>query len=231
MEQRHLVLVDEQSQTDRLKRIAASLKNDGIELIYQEIDPSVYQKRQDSGDVTFDKDAFIQALKNVPFIHHLDMFATDYNLIDKQLKGIDVIKFFSEIKPYFRKPVIIYSAQIEGVIDDILKGGEDKFEEQCAMLKLLARYDMDYLKSEGEFESKFKGLLEKEYDITIDARVIESMQAINSDKIRCSIPPYNDKTIAEIAQLLQSKDSKAIALRKEISDHIMAFVTSVEEYA
>lgn len=230
MEQRHLVLVDEQSQTDRLNRIAASLKNDGIELIYQEIDPSVYQKRLDSGDVTFDKDTFIQAIKDVPFIHHLDMLATDYNLIEGQLKGIDVIRFFTEIKPYFSKSVIIYSAQIEGVIGDILKGGEDQFEEQCAMLKLLARYDIDYLKSEGVFENKFKSLLEKEPDITIDARMIESMQAINSDTIHCSIPPYKNKTIAEIGQLLQSKDSRAIALRKEITDHIMAIVTDVEEY-
>lgn len=230
MEQRYLVLVDEQPQSPRLKRIAASLKNDGIVLVYQEIDPSIYQKRLDSGDVTFDKEAFNQALKDVPFIHHLDMFATDYNLIEGQLKGIDVIRFFTEIKPYFSKRVIIYSAQIEGVIGDILKGGENQFEEQCAMLKLLTRYDIDYLKSEGEFENKFKSFLEKEPDITIDARIIESMQAINSDKIHCSIPPYKNKTIAEIGQLLQSKDSRAIAIRKEITDHIMAIITDVEEY-
>lgn len=230
MEQRYLVLVDEQSQSPRLKRIAASLKNDGIELVYQEIDPSVYQKRLDNDDVTYDKEAFIQALKDIPFIRHLDMFATDYNLIEGQLKGIDVLRIFTEIIPYFSKRVIIYSAQIEGVIGDILKGGGDKFEEQCAMLKLLARYDIDYLKSEGEFENKFKSLLEKEPDITIDARMIESMQAINSDKIHCSIPPYKNKTIAEIVQLLQSKDSRAIALRKEITDHIMAIITDVEEY-
>lgn len=229
MEQRHLVLVDEQPQKERLKRIASSLRNDGIELIYKEINPKSYQKRI-GDDVTFDKEAFIQALKDIPFIRHLDMFATDYNLIEGQLKGIDVIRIFTEIKPYFSKRVIIYSVQIEGVIGDILKGGEDKFEEQCAMLKLLARYDIDYLKSGGEFENKFKSLLEKEPDITIDARMIESMQAINSDTIHCSIPPYKNKTIAEIGQLLLSKDSRAIALRKEITDHIMAIVTDVEEY-
>lgn len=229
MEQRHLVLVDEQSQEERLKRIASSLRNDGIELIYKEINPKSYQKRI-GDDVTFDKEAFIQALKDIPFIRRLDMFATDYNLIEGQLKGIDVIRIFTEIKPYFSKRVIIYSAQIEGVIGDILKGGEDKFEEQCAMLKLLARYDIDYLKSGGELENKFKSLLEKEPDITIDARMIESMQAINSDMIHCSIPPYKNKTIAEIGQLLLSKDSRAIALRKEITDHIMAIVTDVEEY-
>ncbi len=230
MEQRYLVLIDEQSQSLRLERIAASLMKDGIKLVYKEIDPSVYQKRLDSGDATFDKDAFIQALKDIHFIHHLDVFATDYNLIEGQLNGIDVIRFFTDIKPYFSKRVILYSAQIEGVIGDILKGREGKFEEQCAMLKLLARFDIDYLKSGGEFENKFKGLLEKEPDITIDARMIESMQVINSDKIYCSIPPYTNKTIAEIVELLESKNSQAIDLRKEITDHIMAIITDVKGY-
>lgn len=37
MERKHLILVDEQSQTDRLKRISKNLKKDGIELVYEEI--------------------------------------------------------------------------------------------------------------------------------------------------------------------------------------------------
>ena len=48
MEQRHLLLVDEQSQKDRLERIKESLKNDGIELIYQEIDPTQFTERQEN---------------------------------------------------------------------------------------------------------------------------------------------------------------------------------------
>ena len=40
MEQRYLILVDEQSQEDRLKRIARSLRNEGILLVYEEINPN-----------------------------------------------------------------------------------------------------------------------------------------------------------------------------------------------
>ena len=35
MVQRHLIVVDEQSQENRLKRISDNLKGDGIELIYK----------------------------------------------------------------------------------------------------------------------------------------------------------------------------------------------------
>jgi len=231
MEQRYLLLVDEQSQADRLKRIAASLKNDGIELIYKEINPKSYQKRTDNGDdISFDKEVFVQALRIVPFIQHLDVFATDYNLFEDQLKGIDVLKQFSDINPYYRKKVVIYSAQIESVIADIINRSDGSFEEQVSMMKLLTRYDVEYLKSSGEFENKFKRLLEKEPDITIDDRIIESMLAIKSDKIHCSIYPYENKTIAEIGELLQLRDSQAISVRKEITDHIMAIITKVDGY-
>ena len=87
MEQRYLIVIDEQPQKDRLYRISKSLMNDGIELVYTEIDPSRCTKRQANGDVQFDMDVFSQTLKDVPFINHVDVFATDYNLIDNLLKG------------------------------------------------------------------------------------------------------------------------------------------------
>lgn len=57
MERKHLILVDEQSQTDRLKRISENLKKDGIELVYEEINPNDYSNRLESGDLEFDKHA------------------------------------------------------------------------------------------------------------------------------------------------------------------------------
>ena len=57
MVSRHLILIDEQSQKDRLGRISKSLEGDGIQLIYEEINPNDYSIRQANGDLKFDKDA------------------------------------------------------------------------------------------------------------------------------------------------------------------------------
>jgi len=228
MEQRHLVVVDEQSQKDAIKRIGDSLKSDGIELISIEIDPNKYKKRLDNGDVEFDTDAFKLALSSIPFINHLDVFATDYNLIDNLLKGIDVVTIFNEVRPSFKKRVVIYSAQIETVINDILTG--KSFEVQQAMLQLMTQHDITYLTSEREFENKFKRLIEKEPNITIDARLAESMMAIDSGEVSCLIPAFNQLTFSEIAELLLSKDDRSIALRKELTDQIMACITKFKSY-
>ena len=228
MEQRHLIVVDEQRQTDALKRIGDSLRSEGIELIWVEIDPSQYKKRLGNGDVIFDRDLLAEAINSVPFINHLDVFATDYNLIDNLLKGIDVVKLFNEIRPYYKKRVVIYSAQIETVIGDILTG--KSFDEQQAMLQLITQHDIKYLTSAREFENKFKHLIEKEPNITIDARLAESMMAIDSGEVSCTIPTFENLSLTEIAKLLLSKEEQSISLRKELTDHILACIMSFKSY-
>lgn len=230
MEQRHLIIVDEQSQSSQLQKIAESLQSEGIELIYQEINPEDYVIRHSDVDISFDQELFTNALKAIPFIHHLDVFATDYNLIEEQLKGINVLSIFSGIKPFYNKKVVIYSAQIEGVIQDILARENESFDEQISMLKLLTRYDVEYWKSEGEFGAKLKSLIAKEQNISIDDQLTESMMDINSDMILFSIPPFNNMTLPEVAKIMMSKDSRSIKLRKEITDHIMAIITKIDAY-
>ena len=230
MEQRHLILVDEQSQSSRLEGISANLHNEGIELIYQEINPNDYVTRQGDGDLVFNRESFTQALRDVSFLHHLDVFATDYNLIADQLKGNDVLSMFGEIKPFFSKKVVIYSAQIESVIQDILMRKDESFEEQVSRLKLLARYDVEYMKSESEFGAKLKSLIAKEPNMSIEDQLSESLMAINSNDVHCAIPPYDNMTLVEIANLLISKDQNSIRLKKEIADHIMAIITKIDGY-
>lgn len=229
MEQRHLILIDEQSQSDRLKQMAENLKGAGIELIYEEINPTPYTTRQADGDLTFDKEKLRSKLNSISFKSHLDVFATDYNLIEGELRGIDMVEMLYSIIPHYRNKVVIYSAQIEEVIKDIINS-TDNFEQQINMLKLLSNNEIHYLGSDYEFEQKFKRLIEKEADKTIDARLAESLQSIENDKIMCSIPGYTDKKISEIGKLLQGKGEDKIALKKNITEHILACITSIKDY-
>ena len=227
---RHLILVDEQSQKDRLERIRKSLENDGIQLVYKEINPNDYSRRLENGDLSFDKDALKSKLQSVPFMSHLDIFATDYNLIEDELKGIDLIEMLYELLPYYRNQVVVYSAQIEDVINNIITKRAVSFEEQMAMLKLLAQNEISYLSSEGEFENKIKQLIIKEPELTIDSRLADSLCAIDNEKFKCVIPGYTDKKICEIGKMLLMKGEEAIALKRSITEHIMANITSILDY-
>ncbi len=230
MEQRHLILVDEQSQKDRLERITKNLKNDGIQLICEEINPNDYSVRQENGDLKFDKEALKGKLKSIRFLSHLDVFATDYNLVENELKGIDLIVMLYDLLPHYRNKVVIYSAQIDDVIDHIITKRAVGFNQQVEMLKLLAQNEISYLSSGDEFEVKFKKLIVKEPYLTIDTRLADSLRAIDNEKFKCSISGYTDKRISEIGELLLANDDETIALRKSITDYIMAGITSIQNY-
>ena len=229
MVQKHLILVDEQSQKDRLKRISESLKNDGIELIYEEINPNDYSSRLESGDLYFDKDALMSKLQSISFLSHLDIFATDYNLVENELKGEDLIRMLYELLPHYRNRVIVYSAQIEDVITNIIKR-TDGFEQHITMLKLLAQNEINYLSSDGVFENKIKQLIIKEPDLTIDARLADSLCTLDNENFRCIMPEYTDKRISEIGKMLLTKGEDAIALKRSITEYIMANITSILGY-
>ena len=230
MEWKHLILVDEQSQTDRLERISENLKKDGIELVYEEINPNDYSNRLESGDLEFDKNALKKKLLSIRFLSHLDIFATDYNLVEDELKGIDLIAMLYELLPHYNKKIIMYSAQIEDVINNIITKRADGFKQQITMLKLLAQNEINYLSSDGEFENKIKQLIIKEPDLTIDSRLADSLCALDNENFKCIIPEYTDKRISEIGKMLLTKAEEAIALRRSITEHIMANITSILDY-
>lgn len=229
MEQRHLILIDEQSQSLRLKNMAENLKKEGIELIYKEINPTLYTTRQSNGDAIFDKEKLRNKLDSISFKSHLDVFATDYNLIEGELKGIDMIEMLYSLVPYYKNKVVIYSAQIEDVITNVINSSKD-FEQQINMLKLLSKNEIHYLGSENEFEQKFKRLIEKEADKTIDTRLAESLLSIDNDKFKCSIPGYTDKKLSEIGELLLVNGEDKIALRKKNTEHFLAYISSIRDY-
>ena len=134
-----------------------------------------------------------------------------------------------ELLPYYRNKVIVYSAQIEDVITNIIKRAEG-FKEQITMLKLLAQNEINYLKSDGEFENRIKQLIIKEPELTIDSRLADSLCAIDNEEFRCIIPGYTDKKISEIGNMLLTKNEDAIVLRRSITEYIMAMITSIRGY-
>lgn len=228
MEQRHLIIIDEQSQAERLTRLKDILKSDGIELIYKEIDPSNCTTRAANGELSFSTEILKEKLCAIPFLSYADVFATDYNLIDGELTGIAVIQLLYDCVPYFNKRIVLYSAQIEDVINDIITSQAHNLAEQIAFLKLMTRNEIDYLSSEGEFETKFKSLIVKEPDLTIDSRLSDALLSMTNPDFKCTIPHYDSHSINEIGRMLCERGCQD--LKKNIVDHIIAYITSVKGY-
>lgn len=229
MERRNLIVVDERSQGAILESLRQRLKQKGIELHYKEINPAIYLERLSGEEFFFNEKKFISDLRNISFINYLDIFATDYNLIAEYLKGIDIIRMFKKVKPFFSKKVVIYSAKIEDVITDILDSKKG-FEHQKDSLKILTNTDIEYLKSDGELKNSLGKLIEHIPNHTLDNLLADTFMALGDEKCSCILPSFQTFNLSDIGELLTLRSDESYKLKKEIVDFISAIIIKMEEY-
>lgn len=136
MENRYLILIDEQNQEATLQKLKITLCKDGFNLIYEQVNPllSEFQERKD-GDVTISIDKVMDKIKSIPFFKYADSIACDYNLVP-DINGFDIICKIREQNYKVSKKIILYSAGIDAVISEILfqKNGNDYKKEQLRVL-------------------------------------------------------------------------------------------------
>ena len=226
MIQKYLILVDEKPQLDTLTNIKNILRNDGIDLIYQEFNPTNYQLRLSSGNIGFDKDKFIQDLSNLQYFKSLDSIVCDYNLIKDVINGFEIIKIIKEINSSYKKQIILYSAQIEEVISDILIG--NTFEEQKNSLKALLNCNIEFIKRDGYDQEVIKNI-KKEKEFDFEEELIRWFYKRDKDIFNYLFPKYKGKNFGEIAMELESKTPDSIYFKEELIEQIVAYLSIIND--
>ena len=159
------------------------------------------------------------------------------NLISKEqyVKNADVIichnqrmkEFLIENKIGSEKIVVL------GIFDYLLDNfNKEKasFDKTVVIAGNLSPQKSGYLTELLKNENRIKKLIIKEPELTIDSRLADSLCAIDNEDFRCIIEGYTDKKISEIGNMLLTESEDAIALRRYITEHIMAMITSIRGY-
>ena len=224
MIQKHLILVDEQSQSAVLQNIKATLKNDGIELVFKEFNPINYQRRE-NGEILFDAESFKTDLLGLPYFRQLDTIVCDYNLIAGVIDGFQIIKIIKSMNPNYKKQVILYSAQIENVIEDIIK--TDDFEKQKENLKSLIDCNIDFRKRDNDYEQELVKHVKKEKEFNFEDELIKWFFLRRDDTFNYLFPKYAGKRFEEIATWLQSKTPDSIEFKKDLVEQVISYLSSI----
>ena len=224
MIQKYLILIDEQSQNAVLQNMKATLKKDGIELIFKEFNPINYQKRE-NGEILFDTESFKTDLLSLPYFRQLDSIICDYNLIADVIDGFQIIKIIKAINPNYKKQVILYSAQIENVIEDIIKTGD--FEKQKENLKSLIACNIDFRKRDDDYEQGLVKHVKKEKEFSFEDELIKWFFLRKDDTFNYLFPKYAGKKFEEIATDLQAKTPDSIEFKKDLVEQIISYLSLI----
>lgn len=182
MENRYLILIDEQNQDTTLQRLKSTLHNDGFNLVFEQVNPQMpeFQERKD-GDVTISIDKIIQKINGIPFFKYADTIACDYNLVP-DINGFDIICKIRELNYKLNKKVILYSAGIEAVISEIIFQ-KNEVEYKKEQLKKLFTTNKKLIKE--KIDNDIEGII-KNIDITIDNNFedqVDKLQKITTSNI------------------------------------------------
>lgn len=224
MIQKFLILVDEQPQSSVLRNIETILKNDGIELVYKEFNPINYQKRE-NGEILFDAESFKADLCGLPYFTRLDSIVCDYNLIAGIIDGFQIIKIIKSINPNYKKQVILYSAQIESVIEDIIR--TDDFEKQKENLKSLIECNIDFRKRDNDYVQELIKHIKKEKDFSFEDELVKWFSLRKEDTFNYLFPKYKGKKFEEIAYCLQKNAPDSIEFKKDLVEQIISYLSLI----
>lgn len=223
---KYLILIDEQSQSAVLQNIKATLRNDGVELVYKEFNPINYQRRENR-EILFDIESFKDDLLALPYFNQLDSIVCDYNLIAGIIDGFQIVKIIKSINPNYKKQVILYSAQIENVIEDIINTGD--FEKQKENLKSLINCNIDFRKRDNDYEQELIKHIKKEKEFNFEDELVKWFFLRKEDTFNYLFPKYRGKKFEEIALCLQSNTLDSIEFKKDLIEQIISYLSSIND--
>lgn len=224
MIEKYLISIDEQSQSAVLELVRTNLQKEGIKLIYMEFNPLKYQKREDHS-LIFDEEKFKNDLVGLPYFRQIDSIVCDYNLIDKVIDGFQIIKIIKEINPYYKKQIILYSAKIDMVIDDILSGSD--FELKKKNLRSLIDCNIDFHRRDVGYEQNVIKHIKKDKEFNPEEELINWFYSRKNDTFNYLFPKYSGKTFCEIADLLKNGGHESVEFKKEIIEQITSYLLKI----
>jgi len=111
-----LIIDDKDQQREFESLIKTPLKKDGYEvqgLFVKTAIPEIQDENQN-----LDRDKLIQHIKDVINDSNIDLIATDFDLSDEHLNGVDVVEIIRSIRP--NTPLFMYSGKIADAIKAVL---------------------------------------------------------------------------------------------------------------
>jgi hypothetical protein len=158
---------------------------------------------------------------------HMILF--DFNLNDPDVDGVSLIKTFNNRTSTKKAKKILYSAELEEVVQGYLDTykNEGEFENAWDKFKTLIKLEIiDFCKKE-DYEAKAVEYMPK-VDIVDNDYLIDELSSHSDLKFNDSVRNYSGRTLSEIALLIQEGDSGTNNFKKEIIHMAVSLLSDLD---
>lgn len=170
-----------------------------------------------------DSDKLFQKIRDAIKDRSIDIVATDYDLSDDKINGMNVISIIRTLRK--KVPIILYSGKLERVINDIIGNtNSDKVRD----IKNLMRYNITEFVERTEYPNTVNRLL-KEKKIQTDALLVQKLRQYSDLTFKSCYPQFIGYTLGNVATEIEKQTPQGRFYQDALFEQIIAYMVKINE--
>ncbi|RZK38904.1 MAG: hypothetical protein EOO90_20650 [Pedobacter sp.] len=228
MEKCFCIVIDDSSQildTATFNTIKENVKNSAsIDLELIQLNPKSEEMiNEEDGSILLDK--VIERLNTPDYLkRQIHLIICDYELGDEKVNGFEIIRLLRN-NLGSKKEIILYSSNIENVIDKIINKEEDKAK---SIKDLVSSKIFDFCLKDEHLSSAIIKAMKSEMDFSSDKFLEAELFKYPDLKFNNIYDRFEGKTLGEIAVVMSSNLDEGNRLKKEMISQVVAYMINPE---
>lgn len=223
MEQVCLIVDDKDQQHTCKAQIQDILKKDGynVEIIFiNTTSPDLLNDEQN-----IDKDKLTACIKDKIEGKHIDVVASDFDLSDDVVNGLDIIEIIRSIRG--KVPIILYSGNLEKAIKSVM--GDPASKDLPTLIndvkKLMLHNISEFIDRTGYAASVIKILKNK--DTSTKQILLKKLREYSDLKFSSAYPRLSGKTRGQIADEIEKSTYQGQEFQQELIEQTIAYIIEI----
>ena len=217
MEQVCLIVDDKDQQHTFKAQIQDILKKEGhnVEIIFINT----------TSPELLDKDKLKACIKSKIEGKHIDVVASDFDLSDDVVNGLDVIEIIRSIRE--KVPIILYSGNLEKAIKSVM--GDPASKDLPTFIndvkKLMLHHISEFIDRTGYAASVIKVLKNK--DTSTKQILLKKLREYPDLKLSSAYPIFSGKKLSQIADEIEKSTYQGQEFQQELIEQTIAYIIEI----
>ena len=226
-----IIVIDDSDQETNIRALELRLKKLCIPHIEQ-INTSAIDLRKDDGSDHLDIAKLKTRLEERFKGKRIDWIATDFNLGEDEIDGIDIVRIMLEIRRFKRKNIILYSGNIQSAIRKVLNETRVSDSEEAVVTAVKQFIDLPILRFNGrnDYQDAIVELISYSNRLSLEDRLLKLLHTHESMIFNSCFPPFTGKTFGEIADIIENEsDARSEEWLQALVDQTIAYLLQINE--
>lgn len=198
--------------------ISRASANNHLQINFIHLNPKLQKYVDENGAIILER--VVEELKTTEYLNQMvHLIICDYDLGDDILNGFEIIRTLrNDIGT--KKRIILYSSNIDNVIDKIIAGNTDQITVK--IVDLVKSSISDFCKRDQHLEESIIKILNEESEFSTDKFFEAELHKYGEYPFQSTYDKFENKKLSEIAKIIADQPHEGARLKKELIEQIIA---------